>query len=277
MLDLHSHTTASDGVFSPVELVEEAYRNGVRALAVTDHDTIASIPEARAVAGRLGMELIPGVELSATQPDGRSIHVLGYFFDETDPKLTATLSRLVEGRDARNLQIAAKLTALGMPVTIEEVTAKAKGSVGRPHFAQVMIERGYVQSFEEAFDRWLAEGRPACIERFVITPKDAIDVLHGAGGIAVLAHPLTYGRAPEQADALLARAAQEGMDGVEVYYASHSPGETNMLGYFARRHGLLFSGGGDFHVPPWPSELKIPLEVLEPLRARAQARRSVPS
>ncbi len=269
MLDLHSHTTASDGVFSPAELVAEAHKHGVRTLAITDHDTLDALPAARDAAGRLDMEIINGVEISATHDDGRSVHILAYFFDENDPALLAALDRLGSGRDARNARIAQRLTELGMPIALAEVEAIAKGRVGRPHFARLMIEKGYVATFDEAFDRWLADGRPANSERFVLSPKEAIDVVHGAGGIAVLAHPLSYGRSPYQADALLARAAKEGIDGVEVYYSNHTPGETTMIESLASRYGLLRSGGRDFHVPPWPDQPRIPLSVLDPLKKRA--------
>lgn len=270
LLDLHSHTTASDGALSPEELVALAHRHGVRTLAITDHDTIAALPAARAAAEKIGLEIIGGVELSATHEDGRSVHILAYLFDEDDPRLLAAIDRLGTGRDARNARIAQRLTELGMPITLAEVEVVAKGRVGRPHFARLMIEKGYVATFDEAFDRWLADGRPANSERFVLSPQEAIEIVHAAGGIAVLAHPLSYGRSPYQADALLARAAKEGIDAVEVYYSNHTPGEVTMLESLASRYGLLRSGGGDFHVLPWPDQPRIPLSLLEPLKKRAE-------
>lgn len=272
MLDLHSHTTASDGLLLPAALVARAAKAGVQVLAVTDHDTLAGLAPAREAAADVGIEIIAGVELSATRADGSSLHILGYLFDELDPALGEALWKLSDARQVRNARIAERLSQLGMPIDFEAVAAAAQGQVGRPHFARAMVARGYVRSEEEAFARWLGDGRPACVERFVLSPAEAIEALHRAGGIAVLAHPLTYGRAPEQADRLLKELARAGADAVEVYYPDHTPGEEAMLRSLATRHGLLEAGGGDFHAEPWPERPRIPLDVLAPLRARAGER-----
>ncbi|MCC7381801.1 MAG: PHP domain-containing protein [Deltaproteobacteria bacterium] len=275
MLDLHSHTTASDGLLLPAALVARAAAAGVQALAVTDHDTLAGLVAAREAAAAVGIEIITGVELSATRADGSSLHVLGYLFDELDAALGEVLWKLSDARQVRNARIAERLSLLGMPIDFASMVAAAaatQGQVGRPHFARAMVARGYVQSEEEAFARWLGDGRPACVERFVLSPAEAIEALHRAGGIAVLAHPLAYGRAPEQADRLLKELAGAGADGVEVYYPDHTPGEEAMLRALATRHGLMEAGGGDFHAEPWPERPRIPLGVLAPLRARAEER-----
>lgn len=276
MLDLHSHTRASDGVMTPKELVGAARARGVTILAVTDHDTIGGLAEAEDEGRRLGVEIVAGVEISATEPSGASVHVLGYFFDRAHAGLSAMLERLAGGRRSRNRDIAAKLTQLGMPLTLEEVEAIAGGSVGRPHFARVMLTKGYVGSFEEAFDDWLGDGKRAHVPRFVVSPAEAAGTLHQAGGIAVLAHPLGYGRSPEVVRRSISAAKKAGLDGVEVHTASQTPGETTMIASFVAQAGLLASGGSDVHVPPWPDAPRLSPKLLEPLALRAERWRAEP-
>jgi predicted metal-dependent phosphoesterase TrpH len=274
MLDLHTHSTASDGSLSPEALVERAARLGVKVLALTDHDTLAGLAEARAAGARLGVEVLTGVEISSTRQGGGSLHILGYLFDETDPGLAARLALLTGGRDGRNARMVELLTALGMPVTMDEVRQRAKGVVGRPHFADVLVAKGYVQSYDEAFDRWLAEGRPAYLEKEILSPTEAIAALHDAGGIAVLAHPLTYGRDAKRVEQVLAVAAQAGADGVEVHYGGYTPGEISMLRCFSDRYGLLALGGSDFHREPSLPPPPLSADILEGMRARADSVRS---
>ncbi|MFO0726926.1 MAG: PHP domain-containing protein [Myxococcota bacterium] len=274
MLDLHSHTRASDGTLTPTELVTAARARGVSVLAITDHDTVLGLEEGEAAAARLGLKLIPGVEISATEPSGASVHVLGYFFDRHDAGLGAILERLVDGRRARNIDIAARLTALGKPVSIEEVEAIADGTVGRPHFARVMLTKGYVGSFEEAFDDWLGDGKRAWVPRFVVSPRQAADALHAAGGIAILAHPLSYGRSPDKVQKAIKAAKQADLDGIEVHTGNQTPGETTMIASFTRQAGMLVSGGSDVHSAPYPDGPKLSTALLEPLALRAEARRA---
>lgn len=270
MIDLHNHTTASDGALSAAALVERAHGLGIRVMAVTDHDTVAALPAARVAAERLGVRLLAGVEISATH-DGGSLHVLGYLFDETHLALRDTLAKLIGGRDARNLTIVRKLTDLGMPLTIDEVRARADGTVGRPHFAAAMMARGYVGSVQEAFERWLKDGRPAFVDKEVLTPAEAIDVIHDAGGIAVLAHPLTYGRSADKIEPLIRSLAADRIDGIEVDYGPYSAGERGMLRCFADRYSLLATGGSDFHRDPCPVAPAIDAALIDAMQLRAAA------
>jgi predicted metal-dependent phosphoesterase TrpH len=270
MLDLHCHSTASDGVLTPTRVVERAHELGITALALTDHDTLGGLAEARLAGDRLGIEILTGVEISSTNQGGGSLHILGYLFDETDPSLAERLSALNEGRDGRNKKLAAKLTELGFPIAIEEVAARAKGTVGRPHFAAVMIDKGYVRTYEEAFDRFLAEGRRAFIDKEILSPREAIDALHGAKGLAVLAHPLAYAQDPARVEALVASLAGLGIDGIEVDYAAYTTGERSMLRCFAERYRLLALGGSDFHRDPCPAPARLPPGTLDAMRERRQ-------
>ena len=271
MLDLHCHSTASDGAFSPAEVVRRAARLGIRVLALTDHDTVDGIEEARTAGATCGVDIVTGVELSATwdgDGDG-AIHVLGYLFDERHARLRSCLSRQNGARDRRNVRILERLAGHGLPVSIEDVTARARGSVGRPHIARARVARGHVPTVAEAFDRWIGDGRPCFVDKEIITPKEAIDVIHQAGGAAVLAHPLALGAAAEQAEALIRGLVGCGLDGVEVDYGAYSPGQRAMLRCFADRHGLVPTGGSDFHDEPAPPQPDVPMACLTALEDRA--------
>lgn len=272
MLDFHAHSTASDGALSPAEVVARAHARGVRRFALTDHDTLVGLPEAFAAGRALEVEVVAGIEISAHWGQ-QSVHVLGYYFEPAHPALAALLDRLVHGRERRNRAILAKLAALGLELDESVLVASDGGTVGRPHIARALVERGAVADTGEAFDRYLKSGRPAYVEREVVTPEEAARVLRAAGGVAVLAHPLVLGADPSQVDRSLARAAKSGLDGVEVQYSGHSPGQAELVGYFARKHGLLASGGSDFHADPWPVHPPISLELGDALAARAERHR----
>ena len=283
-MDLHTHTTASDGSLTPAQLVRKAHEIGLAALAVTDHDTLSGLAEAEAEAQRLGLDFLPGVELSVEDKDGR-FHLLGYGFDPNFPELAVKLTELRRSRAARNAQMADKMAALGLPVTLDDVRDAARKHaedgeeevIARPHFAQALINKGVVASVSEAFDKYLASGRPLYQAKDVLTPADAIALLHRAGGVAVMAHP---GLVPLSEDALAARvgslAEGAGMDGIEALYSQHSPADTARFLDLARTHGLLVTGGSDFHGTPKPhvplgivSEGRpAPLELLTALRTR---------
>ncbi len=265
-IDLHTHTTASDGSLSPAALVQKAHVLGLAALAVTDHDTISGLAEAADTARELGIDFLPGVELSVEDKDGR-FHLLGYGFDPEFPELTEKLTALRRGRAARNVQMAEKMAALGLPVTLDDVRAAAKKHGGeeseviaRPHFAQALINKGVVASVQEAFDKYLASGKPLYQAKEVLTPADAIALLHRAGGVAVMAHP---GLIPLSEAALAARVAalqgEAGLDGIESLYSQHSPADTERFLDLARRHDLLVTGGSDFHGTPKPH---VPLGIV---------------
>ncbi|MGI4790392.1 MAG: PHP domain-containing protein [Janthinobacterium lividum] len=284
-IDLHAHTTASDGSLSPTELVRKAQGIGLAALAVTDHDTISGLAEAAAAAQEMGLDFVPGVELSVEDAGGR-FHLLGYGFDPDFAELQEKLVDLRRSRAARNNQMAEKMAALGLPVTMDDVRDAAhKHSengeesevIARPHFAQALIAKGVVGSVQEAFDTYLASGKPLYQPKEVLTPFDAIALLHRAGGVAVMAHP---GLVPLSESALAERVGSlhkdMGMDGIEAYYSQHSPAETERFLALARQHGLLVTGGSDFHGTPKPH---VPLgivfegrpasiDLLETLRSR---------
>ena len=261
-IDLHAHTTASDGSLTPTELITKASQLGLAALAVTDHDTVGGLAEAREAAQAVGLELVPGVELSVEDGDGR-FHLLGYGFDTNNPELAETLVALRVARAERNAQMAKRMTALGLPVTMDDVRAEAGEDsevIARPHFAQALIKKGVVNSVQEAFDRFLASGKPLYLPKQGLTAREAIALLHRAGGVAVMAHP---GLVPQSASALAARmearAQNDGMDGIEAYYSQHSPADTERFLALAARLGLLATGGSDFHGTPKPH---VPLGIV---------------
>ena len=246
--DFHTHTRHSDGVLTPSELVARAAANGVEVLAVTDHDTTAGLAEAEAAARTASVRLIAGVELSADGTDGADYHLLGYF-----PSVAATLGDTAfqgqlqayrDGRQQRGRIMVEQLTALGMPLAWERVLAIAgEAAVGRPHVAHAMVERAYVKSVREAFDRYLRDGGPVAAEREKLPPHGAIDLIRAAGGVAVLAHPCFL---PDAA-AAVAELSGAGLAGLEVYYKNLSPEEIGPLAALADGAALLASGGSDYH------------------------------
>lgn len=249
-IDLHSHTTASDGSFSPTELVHEAKKLGLSALAVTDHDTLGGLAEAGMVGREIGLDVINGVELSV-EDDGGRFHLLGYLFDPEHEELRNRLVSIRANRDRRNAQMAVKMAELGIPVTMDDVRAEAgdKGEViARPHFAKALLKQGIVNSVQDAFDTYLATGKPLYMPKEVLTPHDAIKLLHEAGGLAIMAHP---GLVPLNDSALTNRIVQlvdeAGLDGIEAYYSQHSHAQTRRFLEIAQSRGLLVTGGSDFH------------------------------
>jgi predicted metal-dependent phosphoesterase TrpH len=249
MIDLHTHSTASDGKLSPAELMRHARAVGIEVIALTDHDTLSGLEEASEEAARIGLEFIPGVEISAENNPG-TLHMLGYFIDPSDTELVQTLAWLRGGRDDRNHLILSKLAELGCPLEWDEVEALAGGeSMGRPHIATAMLNRGYVATFNEAFERYLGKGAAAYTDRKKMTPEVAIERIRSAGGLPVLAHPQTLSLADDELTDLVARLAGMGLAGIEVYYYSHSEEETAFYKTLANRYGLGLTGGSDFHGP----------------------------
>ena len=249
MIDLHTHSSASDGVLSPTELVHYARNAEIEVLALTDHDTLSGLAEALDEAEKVGLPFIPGVEISAEYSPG-TMHVLGYFIDPAGSGLEDSLIWLREGRDARNLVILRKLSELGLPLDYDEVASLAKGeSMGRPHIARAMVSHGYAASFEDAFERFLGKGAPAYAERPRMTPDASITHIRRAGGLPVLAHPQTLGLGDGQLADLVRELKLYGLAGIEVYYYEHSTRETKLYETLARENGLLMTGGSDFHGP----------------------------
>jgi predicted metal-dependent phosphoesterase TrpH len=248
LIDLHTHSSASDGSYAPAEVVRLAKEGGLRAIALTDHDTIDGVAEAVAAGDKLGMEVIPGVEISAQFPGG-SMHVLGYFIDYTNGLLDKRLAVLKQARLDRNPQIIAKLNALGIPLTMEQVIkVSGGGQVGRPHIARALMEAGYVSAIQEAFDKYLRSGAPAHVNKFRFPPPEAINMIREAGGVPVLSHPFTLGLGSVYAlKNTLVELQGLGLAGVEVYYSEHTQEQEALYLKLARELGLLVTGGSDFH------------------------------
>ncbi len=279
-IDLHLHTTHSDGSLSPTDVLRLAHKAGVTALAITDHDIVTGMPEAIAAGAELGIEIIPGVEISS-RVGNSELHILGYCVQWQDQELNRRLASLRESRHSRNPQIIERLRALGLDVTYEEVRALAgTDAVGRPHIARLLMDKHYVTSAKDAFDRYLADGRPAYVARELPSPADAIAWIRAAGGVAVLAHPTWAKVSGESLNALLITLKAEGLGGIEVHYSSHTKRQTREYLDLAKRLNLLITGGSDFHgitkpdieVGTGKGGLNVSEKLLDPLKqAAAQA------
>jgi predicted metal-dependent phosphoesterase TrpH len=275
-VDLHLHTTASDGVKTPSEMVRYAKTKGLQAISITDHDTIEGLEEGLAEGEKIGFEVIPGIEISAEHSPG-SMHLLGYFVDIHYPPLDERLKYLQRAREERNPRMVEKLNQLGVDITYEEVLrASGGGQVGRPHFAQVLIEKKYVRNFQEAFDRYLKKGAPAYVDKFRFTPREAIHFINEARGVAVLGHPNTLGlNGYMELEGLIISLIKEGLKGIEVYYPEHSSSEVAQYKGLAEKHDLIMTGGTDYHgiekesldVGVGRGEMKLPYSMVEALKA----------
>lgn len=272
-VDLHVHSTASDGRLSPTEVVREAARIGLSYLALADHDSVNGIEEALAAAHDFpGLTVIPAVEINTDVPKGEA-HILGYLVDYHHPGLLRTLAGLRDSREERAQRMIAKLTALGMPIAWERVQAIAgPGAIGRPHIAQALLEKGYIATVKEAFDKYLAAGGPAHVERDKISPADAVHLVCDAGGLPVLAHPFTV---PDP-EALIIELKIYGLVGIEAHYNHYTPEERNRLVALANKYRLIATGGSDFHGIDMTNETPlggagVPLESAERLLALAKA------
>lgn len=285
LVDLHTHSTASDGSLSPTEVVRLAKARGLAAIALTDHDTIEGLAEAVAAGHELGLEVIPGVEISARHPHG-SMHILGYFLDWQSPLLAQRLAVLQRARADRNPQIIAKLNALGIPLTLAQVEAvSGGGQVGRPHIARALWEAGYVGSIQEAFDIYLGNEGKAYVSKFRFPPAEAIAMIREAGGVAVLAHPFTLNPADvAELRALLEELAGLGLAGVECFYPEHTPEQEALYLALAKELNLAVSGGSDFHGDNKPEvelgrvsiQAKLTYDLVAGLKARRTGQFSFP-
>ena len=273
-IDLHTHSTASDGSFSPTELVKLAKEMGLRALALTDHDTIEGLEEFIKTGKELDLETVPGTELSAYFEKG-TLHILGYFIDFHSQKLKDRLKKLQEARAERNPKIVKKLQALGIPITYEEVVAiSGGGQIGRPHFAKLLLQKGIVKTFDEAFERFLKKGAPAYVEKDKIFPRECLEIILEAGGIPVLAHPFTLHLENDALEAFVKQLKDWGLRGIEAYYTEHTPAQTAFYLKLAEKYGLCVTGGSDFHGKNKPEiklglgygNLRVPYRLLERLK-----------
>ncbi|HJQ77194.1 MAG TPA: PHP domain-containing protein [Acidimicrobiia bacterium] len=276
-VDLHTHSTASDGSDPPARLVALALEVGLGALALTDHDTQEGLAEAFAAAEGTGLELIPGVELSLAYEAG-AMHLIVLWLEPGRGPLQDRLGGLQSGRTARNAEIVSRLNSAGMELTLEEVEEMAGGgTVGRPHIAAVLMERGYVPDIHTAFELWLGQGRPAYADRERLGPEEAIALARESGAVPVLSHPHTLGitTGPEMA-ALLTRLRRAGLVGLEAVYGSYRRHEREGYSDLARRFDLVPSGGSDYHGTYKPGlglgrgfgDLAVPLKLMEELRTR---------
>jgi hypothetical protein len=273
LVDLHSHTDESDGTFSPAQLVQEARRVGVGVLAITDHDTLAGYDQALALAAPAGVELICGIELS-TELNGHSVHLLGYFMHGGElTEFRTWVLTMQASRRERNLRLAARLQELGLDITLEEATARGRGMTGRPHFARIMVEKGYVKNIQQAFDDYLGEGAKGYVERYEPTLAQGVERIRTAGGIASLAHPV---RLKEDLASILPGLRDAGLNAIEAYHSDHSPELTELYLSLAHSHDLLITGGSDFHGAVKPGielgtgrsgNLRIPNEIVDCLKA----------
>jgi predicted metal-dependent phosphoesterase TrpH len=243
--DLHAHTTASDGLFTPTQLVEHAKKVGLQGVALTDHDIVSGFEEALEAGKKWGIEVIPGVEIS-TLWEKKEIHVLGYFIDTHSPKLLEQLQIQRQARQRRNQQMIQKLNELGIEIRIEEVLAKKRddvSNVGRPHIAEVLVDKGVVQTISEAFDKYLGEETGiAYVTTSRIDSLQAIDLIKECGGVPVLAHPGLYGR-----DELIPLMVERGLVGLEVRHPDHSAEDVKRYQRLAEKYGLIPTAGSDFH------------------------------
>ncbi|MGI6130390.1 MAG: PHP domain-containing protein [Bacillota bacterium] len=251
-VDLHCHTTASDGTFTPGELVEEARRRGLVAIAVTDHDSVAGIDEAMAGGAAIGVEIVPGLELSTDVDDGE-VHILGYFIDPEDRKLLGLLESQRESRLKRVRKMLDRLSDLGVELSMDEVRRFSDGGpLGRPHVAQALIRAGEVGSWDEAFSRYIGRYAPAYVRRSKLSPHDAIRAILAAGGVPVLAHPGLSGH-----DGMIPSLVEAGLAGIEAVYPDHSEEQRARYAGLARRYGLIITAGSDCHGPRSSSGIRV--------------------
>lgn len=265
-VDLHAHTTFSDGVLTPEALVSRAVDKRLAALAITDHDTVEAIPRARAAAGT-ALQLVPGIEMS-TAFEGADLHILGYYIDPNHAMLCERLVGFQEERRRRAAAIVERLREMGLALELDEVVALAgPGVIGRPHVAEAMVRAGLVSGFEEAFVRYLGQHAPAYVARPAFSPGEAIALIHAADGVSILAHP-----GAQMPDGVIERLRAEGLRGIEVWHPQHGASTVRRYQALAQRLGLLTTGGSDFHGEHRSldlGELPVPISVLDPLKQAA--------
>ena len=275
LIDLHVHSTASDGTLSPSELALYAKSKGLSAIALTDHDTVSGIDTCLHKGLEVGVIVIPGIEFSASYY-GKEVHILGYYINHHDPLLLARLNDLLKARDNRNTEMLKKLAQIGYPLTLEDLMDETSQDsvLTRAHIAKAMLKKGYIKERSEAFAHYIGDGKSCFVPKARFTTKECIDLIHHAGGLAVLAHPLLYGYDQADVTQLLRGLKLEGLDGVECLYSTHKSSDTAHLLQVCLNLKLFPTGGSDFHGANKPlldlgsgyGELTIPFEVLEAMR-----------
>ena len=274
IVDLHMHSTASDGSLVPADVVALAQRNGVKIIALTDHDSVAGLPAALERAREADIRIIPGIELSVSEQN-MDVHLLAYGFDVSDARMLEAIARYRESRHDRARKILTRLKGLGIRIPMEEIEEIARGgAIGRPHVAEALMMNGHVETFHEAFQRYLGHHAPAYVAKHTVSLEEAVEVVREAGGVTVLAHPGTLNR-----DAWIAGLARRGLDGIEVWHSKHGPAEINRYREIARAHGLLMTGGSDFHGERTPDvsigSVAVPEQVIADLDEALRARRAL--
>lgn len=271
-IDLHIHSTFSDGTFTPLQLVKYAEEKGLKAFALTDHDTTEGIKEAKSI--ETNVEVISGVEIS-TRYDKKEIHIVGLYVNENDADLNKQLKYYREKRVTRNFEILEKLNSLGVNITIDDVKESCTGDViSRAHIAKALVSKGFVGSYTEAFDRYLGDNKCAYVPRETLNYEESMELITKAGGVPVLAHPLLYKMSDTNLENMMVKLRQKGLKAVEVYYSTHSNSDTQHVMAMANRVGLIYSGGSDFHGATKPKidmgtgmgKLAVPYEILEKIR-----------
>jgi predicted metal-dependent phosphoesterase TrpH len=271
--DLHLHTVFSDGTYTPEEMVFQASKRGFAALALTDHDTVEGCHRAGIAAGAAGIEFIPGTELTAEQ-DRDELHILGYFLDTKNPRLLTETAKFQDVRQNRIREIVTRLNQVHVPITTDAVFALANcRSPGRPHVARALVKAGLCGSLDEAFERFLKKNRPAWVPKFKMSAADAIDLIHHAGGVAVMAHP-----GLSHCDEVIPSMVEAGLDGIECFHTKHSTAIAEHYLEIADQYNLLVTGGSDCHGmskgKPLIGTIKLPYQHVEKLRAKVAERRS---
>jgi 3',5'-nucleoside bisphosphate phosphatase len=274
VIDLHLHTTASDGRLTPAELVLRAAEAGLRVMAVTDHDTVAAVGEVTGLASAHGMRVVPGVEITAVDAE-RDVHMLAYFVDPADETFVAFLARQRGQRVERAREIGRRLASLHVPIDVDELLEHARAtpgtSIARPWLARALVKAGHATSVQDAFDRYLAAGQPAFVPRTGLSPFDVLDIVHAAGGIVSFAHP-----GVTRKDHLIAPLAEAGLDALEVYHSDHEMAMRDQYAILAGQLGLAISGGSDFHgygdTRATLGAVHLPPDAFAALEARAAAR-----
>ena len=286
-VDFHMHTTHSDGSYTPTALIQRCAEKGLGCVSVTDHDTLSGLVECGQEARKNGMELVPGVEISAQFEPG-TLHILGYFLDPDDSELKEELGGVQRARKERNPQIIEKLRGLGIEISLEEVHKEAAldeeladRQIGRPHFARVLVKKGYAASLEDAFGRYLSKGRPAYMDKRRLSSARAIQVIRKAGGIASVAHPKQMRLEERELEKELARLVGEGLEAIEVYNSCQTAAEHSIYQRLAKHFGLVVTGGSDFHGASKPGvevgilgeNVSLGYEMVDALREKLAARR----
>ena len=274
-IDLHVHTTASDSTASPAEAVRLAKEAGLSAIAITDHDTVSGYAEAAEAGKKYGVEVVPGIEISTKY--GRAVHILGYYIDPDSDKLAPVLEWVVHDRDERNRKMAELMAADGLPVSYEEMHRRFGAVIGRPHFAEVLVELGLAKDIRDAFDRYVEKGQKYYLPRNFLSIERSVEIIREAGGIPVLAHPFQYKLDDAGLRELIEHCMESGLKGIECRYSGYSTEQSKYLSRLAEEYGLIKTGGSDFHgenkkhisIGTGTGALEVPYQYLEKLREAA--------